>query len=87
MKWISGLKPRFENQVQTWKWKTRKWEAEFQIYFKKSIVYCSNLSFCQNDPPMGESCWQKESLLQYTMTLLQGPKDPVLSTLTYNVCM
>ena len=36
MKWISGLKPRFENQVQTWKWNTRKWEAEFQVYFKKS---------------------------------------------------
>ena len=31
MKWISGLKPRFENQVQTWKWKTWKWEAEFQV--------------------------------------------------------
>ena len=31
MKWISGLKPKFENQVQTWKWK-----AEFQVYFKKS---------------------------------------------------
>ena len=38
MKWISGLKPRFEHQVQTWKWKTWKWEAEFQVYFKKSIV-------------------------------------------------
>ena len=33
MKWISGLKPRFESQVQTWKWK-----AEFQVYFKKSNV-------------------------------------------------
>ena len=29
---------------------------------------------------MGESFWQKESLLKYTMTLLQGPKDPVLPT-------
>ena len=38
MKWISGLKPKFENQVQTWKWKTQKWAAEFQIYFKKSYV-------------------------------------------------
>ena len=28
-----------------------------------------------------ESIWQKESLLQYTKTLLQGPKDPVLATL------
>ena len=36
MTWISGLKPRFENQVQTWKQKTWKWEAEFQVYFKKS---------------------------------------------------
>ena len=45
------------------------------------IVYCSTLSYCQNDPPMGESFWQKESLLQYAMTLLQGPKDPVLPTL------
>jgi hypothetical protein len=32
---------------------------------------------------MGESFWQKESLLQYSMTLLQGPKDPVLPTLNY----
>ena len=31
--------------------------------------------------PIGESFWQKESLLQYTMTLLQSPKDPVLPTL------
>ena len=31
MKWISGLKPRFENLVQTWKWKIWKWEAEFQV--------------------------------------------------------
>ena len=38
MKWILGLKPIFENQVQTWKWKTWKWEAEFQVYFKKSIM-------------------------------------------------
>ena len=38
MKWISVLKPRFENQVQTRKWKTWKWEAEFQVYFKKSTV-------------------------------------------------
>ena len=36
MKYISGLKPKFENQVQIWKWKTRKWETEFQAYFKKS---------------------------------------------------
>ena len=41
----------------------------------------TQLSFCQNDPQMGESFWPKESLLQYTMTLLQGPKDPVLPTL------
>ena len=34
---------------------------------------------------IGESFWQKESFLQYTMTLLQGPKDPVLTTLIYIV--
>ena len=28
---------------------------------------------------------QKDSLIQYTMTLLQGPKDPVLPTLMYAV--
>ena len=32
---------------------------------------------------MGESFWQKESFLQYTMTLLQGFKDPFLPTLIY----
>ena len=35
----------------------------------------------QNDLPKKKSFWQKDSLLQYTMTLLQGPKDPVLPTL------
>jgi hypothetical protein len=39
--------------------------------WSRAIVYCSKLSFSQNDPPMGESFWQKESLLEYTMTLLQ----------------
>ena len=42
MKWISGLKPRFENQVQTRKWKTWKWEVEFQVYFNKSLVWDTN---------------------------------------------
>jgi hypothetical protein len=27
----------------------------------------------------GESYWQKHSLIQQTMTLLQGPKDPIFS--------
>ena len=30
---------------------------------------------------IGGPFWQKGSLLEYTMTLLQGPKDPVLPTL------
>ena len=30
---------------------------------------------------MRESFWQKENFLQYTMTLLQCPKDPVLPIL------
>ena len=34
MKWISGLKPSFKNQVQTWK--NPEISAEFQVYFKKS---------------------------------------------------
>ena len=42
--------------------------------------YCSKLTFCQSDPPKGESFWQKESFLQYTTTLLKGTKDPVLPT-------
>jgi hypothetical protein len=47
------------------------------------IVYCSKLSFRQNDYlcHIGGSLWQKDSLLQYTMTLLTGPKNPVLPTL------
>ena len=47
MKWISDLKTRFENQGQTWKWKTWKWEVEFQVYFKKSnilIVFSTTLN-------------------------------------------
>ena len=38
MKWISGWKPKFENQVQTRKWKTWKWEAEFQVYIKSPLL-------------------------------------------------
>ena len=41
-------------------------------HFAKMIPQC-----------MGESFWQKKKLLQYTMTLLQGPKDPDLPNLTY----
>ena len=44
--------------------------------WSKVIVYCFNLSFCKNNRPMGQSFLQKESLLQYTMNLLKGPKDP-----------
>ena len=51
--------------------------------WSKVIVYRSKLSFCQNDPSMGVILAKKENLLQHTMTLLQGPKDPVLPTLTY----
>ena len=32
---------------------------------------------------IGGSFWQKHSLLQQTMTLLQGPKDTILPTLSY----
>jgi hypothetical protein len=49
---------------------------------EKYKIYYLQLFFTNtNDPPMEESFWQKESMLQYTMTLLQGPKDPVLPTL------
>ena len=51
--------------------------------WSRVIVYCSKLSFCKNDPPIGGSLWQKEGLLQYIMTLIQGPKDPVLPTLMF----
>ena len=51
--------------------------------WSRVIVYCSKLSFCQNDSPIGGSVWQKDSLLQFTMTLLQGPRDPVLPILFY----
>ena len=43
--------------------------------------YCITLSF-----PFAKMIlpfWQKDSLLQYPMTLLQGPNDPVLPTLMY----
>ena len=51
--------------------------------WSRVIVYYSKLSFCQNDSPIGVSFWQKESLLQYTMTQLQISKYPVLLTLMY----
>ena len=40
--------------------------------WSRVIVYCSKLSFYENYSPIA-----LETLLQYTMTLLQGPKDPV----------
>ena len=49
--------------------------------WSRVIVYGSKLFLCQNDSPIGRSFWHKDSLLQYAMTLLQGPKDPVLPTL------
>ena len=74
----------------------QKWVWDFSLWlyirvnksgslgsWSRVIVYCSNLSFCQNDSPIGGLFWQKDSLLQYTMTLLQGPKDHVLPTLLY----
>ena len=30
--------------VQTWKRKTRKWAAKFQVYFKKSIFFLSSIA-------------------------------------------
>ena len=33
----------------------------------------------------GGSFWHREGLLRCTMTLLQGPKDPVLPNLTYMI--
>ena len=47
------------------------------------IVYCSSFPFAEMIVPFGGSFWQKDSLLQCTITLLHGPKDPVLPTLTY----
>ena len=44
MKWMSDLISKFENQVQTWKRKTRKWAAKFQVYFKKSIFFLSSIA-------------------------------------------
>ena len=53
--------------------------------WSKDIGYCFKLSFCQNDSPMGQSFLQKESLLQYTMNLLKGPKDHILPTLVSKI--
>ena len=50
---------------------------------EQSNSVCNKLFFCQNDSPIGGTFWKKDSLLQYTITLLQGPKDTALPTLTY----
>ena len=47
-----------------------KWHLQFRLGKTGSL-----------GPSMEGSFWQKHSLLQQTMTLLQGPKDPVLPTL------
>ena len=52
--------------------------------WSRVIVYCSKLSFCQNDPPMQwENHFGKKKACYNTlhMTLRQGPKYPVFSTL------
>ena len=51
--------------------------------WSRVIVYGSKLFLCQNDSPIGRSFWQNDSMLQYTTTLLQGPKDPILPTLMF----
>ena len=56
--------------------------TRFDAYLEQKILdstYLSKLSFCQNDSSIGGSFLQKDSY--DTMTLLQGPKDPVLPTL------
>ena len=35
--------------------------------WSRVIVYCSKLSFCQNDSPIGGSFWQKDSLITHIL--------------------
>ena len=52
--------------------------------WSRVIVYCKSVGTCYQLflIPKGMT-GSILTLLQYTMTLLQGPKDPVLPTLTY----
>ena len=49
------------------------------------MVHLRKPLLCQNDPHIGGSFWHSEGLPRCTMTLLQGPKDPVLPNLTYMI--
>ena len=49
--------------------------------WRRVMVHRRKPSLCQNDPHIGGSFWHSEGLLRCTMTLLQGPKDPVLPNL------
>ena len=56
--------------------------AQFAFYGRLMTLDNSlllNPNWCHH--PLITQLRQKDSLLQYTMTLLQGPKDPVLPTL------
>ena len=48
-------------------------------------MYCRKLSFCHNDTPMGESFWQKESLLKFIYSE-KATKFYEISTLLLTVC-
>ena len=50
------------------------------------MVHRRKPSLSQNNPHIGGSIWHSEGLLRCAMTLLQGPKDPVLPNLMY-ICI
>ena len=50
-----------------------------------AVISCivTSFSFAKMILPLGDHFGKRTAGLQYTMTLLQGPKDPVLPTLLY----
>ena len=64
----------FSRLQKCWKHGSNKIEVCNFTYLLRSTMECK-LGLAKR------SFWQKEGLLQQTMTLLQGPKDPFLPTL------
>ena len=63
---------KFENQVQAWKWKTQKWEAEIQVYFKNS-----------KDPlkhPYSKKAWHRIINSELLLAVLRMTLEVVLTT-------
>ena len=65
------------------------WVSEFRtsivcvISHSSESIWVIKPSFCQNDPPMGESLWQKDSLITHILSELWLIKNTILHSMKF----